>query len=313
MLFADAKFFHELAMIPYKPSLPFIVSQLKGLIPQYEEMLAFIEDTGGLVRLPDEFNEIIERLMVGNYPELYRDEQTLTKMIALSVMPAEQINAQGEQLNSLPEDQRPFFVEGMIQDMTEAFNDIVESIPVTDEEKQAAQKLYDEMSPEEQAAAVMQTQISLSGFISSFFNIMSVMVHGRKLTDLVKAAEEGDDTAFCLAVQIDKRILTALPYFRERHAKALISGHTDFLDRLHYRQTSPLLRGKIRYRTLWLAFAYLDMSGHLDGSLKHREILDICDEAGVGGDKNNLADVGALSKRLREYRKFQQLNQKSRH
>ncbi len=46
----------------YKPSLPFIASQLKELIPEYDEMLALIEKAGGWVRLPDEINQLIERL-----------------------------------------------------------------------------------------------------------------------------------------------------------------------------------------------------------------------------------------------------------
>ena len=37
--------------------------------------------------------------------------------------------------------------------------------------------------------------ITLSAFFASFFNTMSMMVHGRKLTSLVRAAEEGDDDA----------------------------------------------------------------------------------------------------------------------
>ena len=86
-----------------------------------------------------------------------------------------------------------------------------------------------------------------------------------------------------------------------------------FLDKLHYRLTSPLLRSKIRYKTLWLTFAFLDEGGYLDGSLKHREILDICEDAGVGGYENRIEDVGYLSKRLREYREFQTINKRSRH
>ena len=42
-------------------------------------------------------------------------------------------------------------------------------------------------------------------------------MHGQKLTDLVSAAKVGDDEAFYLAVQIDKHILSILPYFKERH------------------------------------------------------------------------------------------------
>ena len=39
--------------------------------------------------------------------------------------------------------------------------------------------------------------------------------------------------------------------------------------------------------------------------MQHREILDLCDEAGVGGYANRIEDVKNLSKRLAEYRAFQ--------
>ena len=161
-------------------------------------------------------------------------------------------------------------------------------------------------------AEFKQAQIASSALLATFHNTFSMMVHGRKLTDLVQAAERGDDDAFCLAAQIDKRVVTALPYFRDRHARAMVNGETDFLDKLHYRLKRPLLRGKIRYKTLWLTFAVLDLSGHLDGSLKDREILDICEKAGVGGHKNRIEDVGYFSKRRREYSEFQNINQRSR-
>ena len=137
-------------------------------------------------------------------------------------------------------------------------------------------------------------------------------VAGRKLTDLVQAAEAGNDRAFCLAIQIDKRILS-LPYFQERKNKAEIGQDFEFLKQLHYRMMNPLLRGKIRYKTLWLTFAILDMSQYLDGSLKYRELLDFCIAIGVAGYDNRIEDESALGKRLREYREFQGINQRSRH
>lgn len=180
-------------------------------------------------------------------------------------------------------------------------------------QEQAAKTAFDKLGSEEQVKAVKQAQIAMLAFLAAFFNTIAIMIHGRKMTDLVQAAEQGDDDAYCLAVQIDRRILSALPYFKERHKKAISGVEIDFLDKLHYRITNPPFRSKIRHKTLWLTFAILDECGYLDGSLKHREILDICEEAGVGGSQNGIEDVGYLSKRLREYREFQKINQRSRH
>lgn len=276
-------------------------------------MLIFIEQNGGWISMPPKMAELVDRLKIHNYPELYRSEETLAKLLLLAFMSVEEINELGAKLKQMDEEEKVHCTEELIQFMGEASDVILESLPDTPEKEQEAKKAFSELSAEEQAKVVKHAQITMSAFFATFFNAIAIMVHGRKMTDLVQAAECGDDDAYCLAVQIDRRILSALPYFKERHEKAISGGEINFLDKLHYRLTSPLLRGKIRYKTLWLAFAVMDESGHLDGSLKHREILDICDAAGVGGYKNRIEDVGYLSKRLREYREFQNINQRSRH
>ena len=48
----------------------------------------------------------------------------------------------------------------------------------------------------------------------------------------------------------------------------------------------------------------LELAGLLD-ELKHKEILDLCDEAGIDCHGNRIDDVKNLSKRLKEYRAFQ--------
>jgi hypothetical protein len=291
----------------------FISSYLKEIIPEYEEMLVFIEENGGWINMPPKMIAIIDRLKLHNYPELYRNKETLAKMLLLAFMSVEEINTLGAEFKQMPEVEMAHRAEELIQFMGEASDAFLDNIPDTPEKEQAAKTAYDELSPEKQAEAVKQAQIAMLAFLASFYSTIAIMVHGRKMTDLVQAAEQGDDDAYCLAVQIDKRILSALPYFKERYEKAISGVEIDFLDKLHYRITNPLLRSKIRYKTLWLTFAFLDESGYLDGSLKHREILDICDEAGVGGYQNRIEDVGSLSKRLREYREFQKINQRSRH
>ena len=291
----------------------FISSYLKEVIPEYEDMLAFIEKNGGRMNMPPKMIELIDRLKLHNYPELYRSEETLIKMTLLAFMSADEINELGAEIKKMPEGEQAQCAEGLVQFMSESADEFFDNIPDTPEKEQEAKKLFSKLDPEEQAKAIKQAQIAMLAFLASFFNTMSIMVHGRKLTDLVSAAEHGDDEAFCLAVQVDKRLLSAFPYFRERRERAAAEGDVDFLDKLHYRETNPLLRSKIRYKTLWMTLAILDESGHLDGSLKHREILDICEDAGVGGYKNRIEDVGYLSKRLREYREFQKIHQRSRH
>lgn len=240
----------------------FITSYLKENIPEYEEMLVFFEQNGGWINMPPKMIEMMDRLKVHNYPELYASEETLTKMMLLAFMTVEEINALGAEIKLMREDEKVDCAEELVQFMGDASDTFLENFPDTPEKEQAAKKAYGELSPEDKEKSIKQTQIAMLVFLATFFNTIAIMIHGRKMTDLVQAAEQGDDDAYCLAVQIDRRILSALPYFKERHEKAISGVEIDFLDKLHYRLTNPLFRSKIRYKTLWLAFACLDESGY---------------------------------------------------
>jgi hypothetical protein len=133
------------------------------------------------------------------------------------------------------------------------------------------------------------------------------MVHGEKLTALVTQAKAGDVTAFAKAVQIDKGILSSVPYFRERFERAGREGDQSFLIEVSRRLGSPPYRGKIRHKSLWMAFDFL-YGANLLSHYRHEELLDLLNEAGVGGYKNRIEDVKNLSKRLAEYRRFQARN-----
>ena len=104
-------------------------------------------------------------------------------------------------------------------------------------------------------------------------------------------------------MQIDKRILTTLPYFKERFERAHFEGEQNFIDALTYRLQCAPYKGKIRHKSLWMAFAFLDMCGLLD-TMKHQQLLNLLDEVGLGGYPNRIEDVKHLSKRLADFRRF---------
>lgn len=291
----------------------FVAAFLKEVIPEYEAILASIEKNGSNFKLPAETIEMLTRLNALDYPVLYRGEDTLNKALFLAFLPADEINAINAEINKLPDDKKSAGIEELASAIAEAANSILENYPDTPEKQELARKHFDEMTPDERTQAVKQAQLLVASFMASFYNALSMMVHGQSLPSLVNRAESGDDDAFLLAVHIDRQILKYLPYFKERHERAIMDGEFIFLGRLNYRLSSPLLKGRIRHKTLWLAFAVMDGCGLLDGSLKHREILDICESSGVGGYENRIEDVNYLTKRLGEYRDYQKLNQRSMH
>jgi hypothetical protein len=117
---------------------------------------------------------------------------------------------------------------------------------------------------------------------------------------------QGDKEAFCKAVQIDRNLLTGLPYFRDTYARLQSGEDNDFLDALLYRIGNPTLRGKIRFPALYMVFATLDSFNWLD-DFTASEILDICDEAKLDRFQNRIVDENYLNKRRIEYRRMQKI------
>lgn len=209
-------------------------------------------------------------------------------------MPAEQINSLNQSLKEFSPDEAIAFANQSVQN----FNQSPEKLdavldPFFPED-------FDEVDP---SKLTPQAQIVLTGFLVFFHDTISFLVHGRRITDLIQSAINGDDEAFCLAVQTDRLVLT-IPYFRDRMLKALNLQSDDdakFIYNLSYRVQNPVLRGKIKHRKVWIALLLLDSMNLLDGSLTRTELLAMLDEAkieGVGSEDN-------LSRMLRKFRAYQ--------
>jgi hypothetical protein len=168
----------------------------------------------------------------------------------------------------------------------------------------AANKMFLALSVDEQKEAVKVGQHFYCFFLCSFFQSLSVMVHGEKLTSLVAQAMSGNDGAFVKAVQIDRRILTEVPYFRERFTRSQNEADQDFSDLISYRLMNPPYRGRIRHKSLWYTFAMLDQAGWLR-NMSYREVREVCDEIALDGFDNRIQSDKHLGTRVREYRDFQ--------
>lgn len=80
----------------------------------------------------------------------------------------------------------------------------------------------------------------------------------------------------------------------------------EFLRRLLSREMSPPLQSRIQYPGLYMLFGILEAFQWLD-DMKHEEILDIVDAAGLDRYQNRVEDINYLTKRLSEYRRWQKL------
>lgn len=276
---------------------------LKSSAPDWEWLLRQIESKDGFFQFPKEVAWLIDRLSIGNYPLLYQNEHLIGMAFILAFIPQPEIIALDKMLAAMSPEERGSHVRKLISDFTDGMDEssaLWKSIS-----PDHAKATFDAMSGDEQAEAIRSLQLMSMAFLSGFYQVLSVMVHRQKLTSLVAHAKAGDDMAFVKAVQIDPRILTTDPYFKQRLENVHADGNEIFRRKLSYRMRCAPYKGKVRHKSLWMGFAFLDMCGHLD-TLKHREMLDLFDAAGIGGHDNRIEDVKYLTKRFSEYRQFQQ-------
>lgn len=275
---------------------------LASSIPDAEWLLSKIESEQGWFRFPPLLTNAIRNLKIESYPLLYQSEPA----IALMLQRAFFSDAEATEFNL--EFEAASLVERgtMMEEFAAGIDTFMESVefPKTPQEEAEARALFESLSEEEKAEAIRFCEHWFPFFFCTFFQNLSMMVHGEKLTSLVAQAKAGNDDAFVKAIQIDRRILTTIPYFKDRFAQAQDEADSDFSDKISYRLKCAPYRGKIRFKSLWLAFAMLDQPGLLN-TLTHSEILEICDNAGVGGYENRIEDVKNLSKRLSAYRNTQ--------
>lgn len=272
------------------------------MAPDWMWLLAKIEAEDGRLRFPPLVTRVIINLKIESYPLLYENEAAIELTVFRAFLTPEEIAELNSRLNDQTPDERGQTLREMVDGLSEL--DLAFELPKTPADERRAQAQFEALTKDEQAEAIKIGQQLWMGFLAGFFQSLSVMVHGEKLTSLVNQAKAGNDEAFCKAVQIDKRILTTIPYFKQRFERANLEGERDFADALAYRLQCPPYKGKIRHKALYLAFAFLDQAGLLD-TMKHREILDLCIDAGLDAHGNRIDDVKNLSKRLAEYRAFQ--------
>lgn len=247
---------------------------------------------------------------INSYVLLYEDERKLQAALAIGIFGTKGIKDLIDEAQTLSTEQQQQRIADFIN--TEESDFELPDLPLKPEIQSKINIFLSELPEAERNDLIRQGILLWSGLFGSFFNLLSLMVHGEKLTALVPKAISGDDKAYLKAAHLDPFLLTHHPYFQKRKQIARTSGEIDFLYKLARREAGPSLRGKIRYPGLYVLFGCLEMLHWLD-EFRHTELLDLCDQARLDRYQNRIEDVNYLTKRLREYRQFQKSGGLSMH
>jgi len=257
----------------------------------------------GWRKVAEAFGLIRKRLNIDGYVALYDDERRLHACFALFWLGAEGVKELADELNGASPEELKKYVEDLSVEVLKG--DWTEEIfPESPQRKAELQALFEALPSEEKAEAIKRGQYLYSFVIAFFYESISVMAHGEKLTSLVPKAMAGDRDAFLKAIHIDKALLYSHPWFKDRHEEAQGQRDEDFLRDIGYRLRVAPTRGRIRHAGLYAVFSMLEALGWLN-DLRHEEILDLCDEARLDRWQNRIEDVNYLTKRLGGYRRMQ--------
>lgn len=293
-----------------RPSKDQAIRAAINLTPQFAEHLREFEKSKGLSFFKKEV--AIAQNHYGQYVLVYDDEQKIARAFLYAALGEDGVKKLNTDFEKMSPQEQQKWIESISDDheIVRAFSST--KFLETPEDIQAAKNLIANLPEEKRKLAEKEAAFFWIFLFSTFFNTLSLMVHGSKLTTLVPLAIAGDDQAFLKAIQIDRMLLLHYPYFRDRKFRAQDEGDTDFLAKIHYRESNTLFRSKIRYPALYMLFGILDAYTWLD-ELKHREILDICEEAGLDRFQNGIEDENSITKRLSDYRAWQKSEALSMH
>lgn len=273
------------------------------LLPEYMEVFREAQRPEGWRKVAEAFGQIRKRLNIDGYVALYDDERRLHACFALFWLGAEGLKKFAEELNGASPEELKKYVEDFSTELLDS--DWGEDLfPETPQRKAELLALFEALSPAEKTEAIKRGQYLYSFVIAFFYESISVMAHGEKLTSLVPKAMAGDRDAFLKAIHIDKSLLHSHPWFKGRHEAAQCKREDSLLRDIGYRLRVAPTRGRIRHPGLYAMFSMLEALGWLN-ELRHEEILDLCDEARLDRWQNRIEDVNYLTKRLIGYRRMQ--------
>lgn len=272
---------------------------LEKSIPDAAEILSWMRAEKEGDGLSPTLRQALLNLRVSGWATLYLDPLNELKCKLLMLLPADEIKALADEFNSMSWDEQQTFLSEIIEESRRDDED--------DYVKPLTRQEFDALPDAERMKVVGQLQRFFAFCMPMLLNYLALMVHRKSLYQLVAEAIRGDDGSFLKAIQVDKTVLTIIPYFIERNRRAADEGDFTFQRQINTYRNKPIFVSRPRYPLLWLVLAILDEANLLSAFEQDKEaLLDLCQRLRVYGPANDNADVMSFNKRLREFKRDQE-------
>lgn len=155
-----------------------VLHSMKSGIPDAEWLLGQIESENGWLRFPPYLANLITNLKIESYPLLYCSEQAMAAMLLRGWMTSEEVQAFGAELEAASPDERGKLVIDLCDSLGECVEQI--EIPKTPAQQRDAEAYFKSLPVEDQAESIRISQHFFCFFFASFYQNLSMMVHGEE-------------------------------------------------------------------------------------------------------------------------------------
>lgn len=283
-----------------KESLATTTLLIKSLLPSFKEFLSDVDAGHGFFNFPSPLIELFLKDGLPPWATYYEDPRKIKSLGTHTLIGHENISELRELFNSLSSQEQIEVKNNLNQTVLELdlLGDSPEDIDNLLEEETHKPKAS--KTEDEESVGLQQLYLGMYSFITTMSYALALMSFGKSMCDLVKDAKKGDEDAFCNAVQVDKTVLTGIPFFQKRLIKAQLGSEPEFLHKLSLAIRGPSLGKKLSFPLLMFVFALLDDEGFLEMPLN--DLMAVCEDIGVYGREFGIEDTESLRKRRKYYR-----------
>ncbi len=271
---------------------------LRKQIPEFSDLISCMRLSKDGDGLKAWFRQALENLNIRPWARVYEDPASEVKIAWLMLDSPAEINKTVAEINAMSPAEQSVWV-------SDFFDDMVSDLGETEAEPPCSQVQFDAMPEEEKVRFIANIQRFLTFFMPSMFNLFAKIVHGKSLFQLVAEAKEDNFQSFLDAIQIDKSILTTIPFFIDVNHRAADKVDLKVQRQIATYRNKPMFQGNIRYLPLWLVFSVLDDMMLLEEYEKDLEsFAQLCQNIRVYGpppDKD-VVDLEAFKGRIKDYK-----------
>lgn len=268
------------------------------LIPLYSEIISSMKLSNEDGSFNTQLQLTLENLKIRSWSSVYEDPANEAKIAWLMMETPSEINAMTAELACMSGAAQSTWVQNFFSEAISSFDDFFV-------EDSFSQEHFDALPEAEKQQFINKLQLFWTFFLPSVFNLFSKIVHGKSLFQLVEEAKLGNFQSFLDAIQIDKSIITTIPYFVEVNHRAADECDLKTQRLIATYRNKPIFQGNIRYLPLWLVFSILDDMMLLEEYEKNLDTFaQLCQNLRVYGPppEEDVVDLEAFQGRLKDYK-----------